>query len=316
MAIKAKQHFGSLGDCLNFVVSSFPPGTVVIPAKGIETAEAIEAHAPRFLYRGENNAEYEKTISSMQRLRTDPSLSVSARKQIEELAKWVDAEMQAEAQLTPMYSAGYCQHYGLPTDLLDFTANPEVAGAFASLGDLHPVGLFAVIDVAFAASQSILIDLTQHPFGIRPRRQQAYGFFHRRFIDLKTDDCVSELGIRWYSFSRAASDKERFTSLLAGKAALLDAHRDPLAGYMQLCIDEYVRKSGKFQDGSSVWLSNKVDPAPLATKVIDFYPNGKPQTVEAIPAEDAGIHYDRESEQEANRRRWSVAFPDALASKF
>lgn len=167
-----------------------------------------------------------------------------------------------------------------------------------------------------ASSQSILIDLTQHPFGSRPQRQKAYGFFHRRFTNIKAVDCVSDLRIRWYSFSRVATDLERFAPLLAGKEALLDAHRDRFAGYMQLCIDNYVRAFGKLQDSGALWLSKKVAPAPFVTKIIDSHPNGKPRTVEPIPAEDAGIHYKKEVEQEANYRRWSVAFPDAKASDF
>lgn len=311
MQLKINKHFESLTDLLDFVANHYPPGTIAIPAKDIETSEEINAMAPRYLYRGERD-NYETTTSSMQRLKTNSSLSILEQEELEKLAKWVDGEMQAKTPLTPMYSAGYCQHYGLPTELLDFTASPEVAGAFASLGDLHPVGLFAVVDVALATSQSIIIDLTEHPFGFRPRWQQAYGIFHRQFIDFKADDCVLELGIRWYSFSRAASDIEQFTDLLTGKEALLDAHRDPLAGYIQLSIDDYVRNFGKLQDNSAIWLSKQVDPAPFVTKAIDFYPNGKPRTVQPIPAEDAGIRYDKEIEQEANHRRWSVAFPDAI----
>lgn len=147
MPFKVEQHFRNLADCLSFVASSYPPGTILIPAKDLETDEKIEAQAPRYLYRGESDA-WEETTSSMQRLKTEASLSVSARKELEDVATWVDAEMQVHAQVKPMYSAGYCQHYGLPSELLDLTADPQVAGAFASLGDFHPIGLFAVLDVA------------------------------------------------------------------------------------------------------------------------------------------------------------------------
>jgi hypothetical protein len=315
MAFVIRQHFESLADCLRFLASAYPQAAIQLSSKDIGSGEVFESEAPKYLFRGEPAA-YDTTVSSMERMKNCPHLSVSSKQELEKLSQWVNSELQKKADLQPMLSAGFCQHYGLPSELIDFTADLEVAGVFASLGELRPIGMFVVLEVREVSKQSMLIDLREHPFGLRPRRQSAVGFFHRRFIDLKSNDCTLALRSHWYSFSRSELDIDRFADRLHGENALLDAHRDPIAGYMQLCIDDYVRAIGKIQDASAIWLSDRIAPAPLMGRLTDRYPNESPRILDVVPAEAAGIPYDEKKERNANRRRWSASFPDYRPSSF
>ena len=95
----------------------------------------------------------------MHRLKSDDTLSLDVRRTVEKTACLLDHDLQEFMGFRPMLSAGFLQHYGAPTKLLDVTASIEVAAFFAT-GDVGVKGLMCVFPVAIIADQCVIIDLT------------------------------------------------------------------------------------------------------------------------------------------------------------
>src|SRR5947209_16763719 len=82
----------------------------------IETANAAGLlEVPAYTYRGEADANWDSTESSMERLRKNDSLSEEDKRQIVELTEALDAHLQKFFKLSKPLSAGLLQHYSLPT---------------------------------------------------------------------------------------------------------------------------------------------------------------------------------------------------------
>jgi len=238
----------------------------------------------------------------MQRLRTDVSIFPSVRDAIERVTTLLDSELQKFMSFNPMWSAGFLQHYGAPTELLDVTSSLDVAAYFASSGQVRGRGLLCVLPVDVISTNSIIIDLTKHPGAERPRRQSAFAFFHRKHLDLKSPDCIEELQLKWYSFTLQRSDISQYRS----QESLLDAHTDKVAGMLQFLLNNM----DKMDDRVAKWLSDRIVPAPFVTKAIDWYGPGQPRTVELVPLYETSIGYEESRERLNNYQNWSVAFAE------
>lgn len=196
--MKPHKHFTSLQACIQHVRSKYDMEEVVCPqAKSIVSGNSITATMPRYLYRGESFI-YPTTTSRMHRLKTNPKIAPEVKRVIEEVSKSVDTELQDPKfmGLPPMLSAGFCQHYGVPTELLDVTSELDVAAYFASTGCIGGRGMICVIPAALGAKKAVVIDLRSHPLAERPRRQAALAVFSKRHIDFKSNECVTELGLK------------------------------------------------------------------------------------------------------------------------
>lgn len=308
-AALALEHFDSLADCYSFIESRYAPGQLIEieSGKNIESGEPMSITVAAYAYRGESRS-YPTTTSSMQRLLGEGSLPYAVRKEIERVVMTADAELQKFMRLHPMLSAGFLQHYGAPTELIDITTDLQVAGYFASGGSIGDSGWMCVIPMAEASRRAIVIDLTRHPAAERPRRQSAFALYHQEFSDLKHPLCVSELQLRWFSFTLRDADVERFHV----RHDILDAYTDKVAGLLQFIIDNMP----KMEDGAAKWLSDRVVPAPFVTKALDWYSPGQPRTVTLIPLCDSSSQYDEARERRRNHETWSLAFTENRAFKF
>jgi hypothetical protein len=302
--------FDSLAKCVDYIRRHYPQDqTVSIPSgKYIESGEPVTIEVPAFLYRGESRV-YVTTIASMSRMRSDDAIPLRVRKVLESVSQQLDEDLQKFWNLHPMLSAGFLQHYGMPTELLDTTSSLETAAFFGSFGDVGSKGLICVMLVAFIANKSIIIDLTQHPMAERPRRQSAYAFFHHQYRDIKDPHCIDELQLKWFSFTLQESDVAQFRR----NDDLLDAHTDKMAGVLQLNLDNFE----KMDDEVARWLADHIVPAPFVTRVLDYYEDkpDQPKTVKLISLEEAGMPYDEKAERENNYRKWSAAFPELRPHK-
>jgi hypothetical protein len=92
---------------------------------------------------------------------------------------------------------GLIQHYGLPTWIIDFTYHLNCAVAFASVG-IGPVGRICVLPTSSFPRAQGLLNLTEHQWAERPRRQSAFGLIMPRHrSDLKQREVRELLGLKW-----------------------------------------------------------------------------------------------------------------------
>src|SRR5262249_30248017 len=148
--------------------------------------------------------------------------------------------------MSPYFAEGCCQHYGLPTNLVDFSSSLGVALSFARptthLGKPNheaAAGGVAVLDLSVYSGieypDILLADLTSHPWSRRPRRQAAFGVLARGEVghapDLKAPHTCAQLGISWFTFRQASrSDGRALRALdIAHVPGLLDAQDDVMA---------------------------------------------------------------------------------------
>jgi hypothetical protein len=223
---RTERHFSSLEECVNYIKLHYDPGaTIRVQTKDIESDEMVPLDVPAYLYRGEKGS-FPSTTSSMSRMKGDTLLSKHTREVIENVALKLDSGLQEFMQFNQMYSSGFLQHYGAPTELLDITSDLKVAAFFASEGRAGDTGLMCTFPVAVISKNSVTIDLREHPGAERPRRQSAFGFFNRKYVDIKDQKCIQELQLHWFSFTLQQTDK----SLYHSDGHLLDAHTDKVAG--------------------------------------------------------------------------------------
>ena len=295
-------HFPSLDACLQHLKTKFPPSHTVRldTAKDFYSQQEESVRAPAYLYRGESR-EYPMTTSSMHRLWSDETLSLDVRTTIKDTVCALDQELQEFLNCPPMISAGFLQHYGAPTELIDVTASLETAAFFAT-GIVGERGSICVFSVAEVVDRCVIVDLTEYPVAERPQRQTAYALFHKSHFDLKSHSAIADLQLKWFSFTLTDDDKLKY----GANSELLDAYTDRAAGVLQLLMDNF----DKISDTAAKWLSDRIVPAPFVTEVIDEYSPGQPRTVELIPLCESSLDYNEGRERESNYRNWSLAHPE------
>ena len=102
---------------------------------------------------------------------------------------------------------GFLQHYGFPTDYFDVSPSFDTARFFALEGNRdEEIGLICAMDTVGLDSYYRLVDLSQHPFALRPMRQYAFGAKHEFGItNLKSEECDKYFKIKWYKFRKTAT---------------------------------------------------------------------------------------------------------------
>lgn len=301
--------FDSLNDCIQYIQQNFPQDSKIIrQVIDEETGKKIEKSIPAFLYRGEEYA-WPTTVSSNQRIEDSKVLTQETKDKFRIIGNRIDSELQNFSNLSPMYSAAYLQHYGLPTELLDITSDLDIAAYFASTGNIGETGLICVFSLKDIHTKSIIIDLTNHPSAERPRRQSGYAFFHKKFTDIKEKSCIKELNLKWFSFTLQEEDIKKFKV----KDEILNAYSDKVAGVIQLIVDDFEKQD----DETAKWLAEKIVPAPFIGKIIDYWEHEpeQPRTFELVSMEEANYEYNDAVEKTNNYRKWSLLFPEIRPHK-
>lgn len=302
MSITVEKHFFSLAECVSALGETYR-GQVTVEAKdhGNEVIGTMEM--PAYLFRGEST-QYTSTTATIQRVPSDSALTERGRELVAKLASLIECDLREFLGLSQIDSAGFAQHYGLPTELLDLTSDTQVAGYFASTGKLGGKGYVAVFPTCKLAKSSMLIDLRNHSSADRPRRQSAFALFHKTHLDLKATECVAQLESVWFSFDLVDSDRSAFQHL----SSILDAHTDPVAGALQLVIDSIVKKHGKLPDEIARWLSKRIAAAPFVAEIQTTNSESRPDVVQLVSAESATLPFDVAAERERSYRYWSSKY--------
>ena len=205
---------------------------------------------------------------------------------------------------------GLVQHLGLPTEYIDFSADPEVAGAFAVGESDVPDSRAAicVLDVQKATSDSCgrLADFRDHAWCERARRQQAYGYAPLAFHDLKTKEAIEQAGMGWFEFPVRGHRVEEFRDMFL---RLLDIKSDPVSGLLRHDVNRYVADTGKLRLRVAKRLSETLPMAPL------FACKLNPTVVEFVPP-DQLQRWNEETEREHSLHYWSPEFEDKLESDY
>src|ERR1044072_3458650 len=176
------------------------------------------------LYRGESRP-YPSTCPGTRRVLEDQTLH------FQEKTFWIDLAGHFEdwfcdytGQMTLDSAQMFLQHYGIPTDLLDFTSDPEIALFFASLSNAEDVGLICCMDVQKSKEAAEIFNLTDFTLapGLqlqRPKKQKGYAFRHRAGLpsDLKAEEAREGLGLSWYGFRKVQHEQyvERHREILS-----------------------------------------------------------------------------------------------------
>lgn len=134
--------------------------------------------APTYLFRGEpfcSGAPYPETRSSLRRLENqDHSLAALLHPVVTRLV----ARLSERTSDTTENALGALQHYGVPTTLIDFTHDVEVALSFAAprkaCGKKGVIGVLPVRVGNHRASISF-VNYARHDFCERALRQHAFG---------------------------------------------------------------------------------------------------------------------------------------------
>lgn len=304
MSISPNRHFRSLHDGVAFLNEAYA-GEVAIEVKDRQTLSQLgSARSPAFLFRGESS-QHATTTATMQRVSDEQALSPRGRALVPGLVSYLERQLRDFLNMSEMESAGFSQHYGLPTELIDFTSSAKVAAFFAASGKPGTSGYLATFSVASLVSSSILIDLRNHASAGRPRRQEAFAFFSRRHTDLKSNACVAELGSTWFTFTLLESDKDLY---YYPQLSLLDCHTDKAAGALQLVVDSMVQEHGKLPDELAAWFSKRIAAAPFVTRPTKWHPSGNPAEVELVAPASTGVPYKEELEREKSYRYWSSKY--------
>ncbi|MGA2595325.1 MAG: FRG domain-containing protein [Bryobacteraceae bacterium] len=272
-----------------------------------ESGLALPHQAPRYLFRGECG-EFETTKAGIHRpdaykLKDGRLLSDRDLKVLEGLIPDLACRFTEDDYSLDEHSAiGLLQHYGLPTWMVDFTARLGYAFAFAAAGSAT-VGRVAVMPLRALSKTRGVVDLTDHQWAERPRRQAAFGVITTAELpDLKSEAARSRLDLTWYEFPVSGDDRDY---LKAKRDDLVRWSDDPSAGFVRFHITEYVEAHGKFSPELADWLLERIPIAPRCYRIIGFEAE---EVVLSHLGASALPNYDEAKEAVRSRRYWSSAY--------
>lgn len=305
---EASRQFASAAACLQHLIDSYPQdATEQIWLEQSLCGLVVPHLASRFLFRGECGR-FPETRASLERVRLSPG----ALADLQGLSEWLLRRLRElpDYQLSEFEALAALQHYGLPTMMLDFTANPRTAMVFAIRGskDIQDYGRICVLPTASYRKGLMISELGEHRWALRARRQEAFGVVSsgRPSPDLKSSDARTRWGIRWYEIK--ITEKDRQLSA-ARYSALVDTDDDPTAGILRHHLIEYVEEFGKLSDDLARWLV-EVDRIPIVPRVFKVLNLSEHEALTDHVAPNQIREFDEGHERDQTLRYLSKAYPD------
>jgi hypothetical protein len=289
-----------LSEIISLLKRKYEGKTIKIPVKDTNSKISVINDVPSFLFRGEAQL-YDTTKPTVQRLMNSRDLDITFDDAniLLDLTKCVDKKFNKHIIQDHGLSSSYVQHYGLYTELLDFTSSLDVCALFStSLKCERGPGRICVADTKTLIQKAIVIDLTTHPYAERPRRQHAFAVYCNEHLDFKDQDCIHELNLNWFEFQKNDYSKN------LGHHDLFRTSDDKVAGLMALTIDECIDEMGKIPHNLAIHLANKINRVPVFG-VIDGDFSG-----EIYSADDLNIQIDFEAERDYSIKKWSDRYKE------
>ena len=268
---------------------------------------------PKYIFRGECG-QYPTTVAGQYR----PNLtSLSDGKRITSadresvtalLPTLADRFTRKDYSMDGHFAIGLLQHYGFPTRLVDFTSDPGHAITFAAAGEAS-IARVCVLPTDSMLNSVSIINLTEHPWCERPRRQSAFAvILPRDCRDFKDRELHSVLRSRWYEFPISDEDRALWRER---HIELLRLDNDPSAGFIRHHITEYVETNGKLSPRFTEWLLERIPIMPRCAEVMEF--DGTEVVVDHRSPSLVGNLDSLAEENEKNwsRRYWSTQFLDS-----
>lgn len=177
--------------------------------------------------------------------------------EVHELALLAGDYIQQSKKWDEMTSAGFLQHYEMPSEFLDFTGSLKTALGFAlwNVAQKSPLIVYlCVAETEILASDALLVDFAALMRSApRPRLQNGFGVYgkHR---DLKGAEAVEAYGLRWFAVHATFED----LAINALDPNLLDLASDEAAGFMKWILDLAVEDRGKLSTAIAKYLAERV----------------------------------------------------------
>jgi hypothetical protein len=305
-AFEAGQQFSSLTECINAIEMRFPSDRRLEIERRTPSGDTEVHCVPRYLYRGECDL-YPKTESSLTRLQHSGKFDAVEQHCLQRIHEGLSWRFKQKDYANPEWEAeGLLQHYGLPSEIIDFSSSLQVAAAFATSRLSHR-GRICVLEWPIGPD-TLPVDYTNHPWAKRARRQKAFGIRQFRITDLKSTEAQTELGVFWAEFPLHASDVE---GLQAFFESLIDEWTDPTSGILRKEMNHYVEESGKIQHTVAEYLVDRIPMVPCFLWV---------ERVDESTSEASVLHvappfrFSNTFEREMTLRYWSKKHPDSTRS--
>lgn len=219
-------HFATREECLDFLNRRYLSETV----SGSPRPQA-RSTKPTFLFRGEAGI-YPSTLPSIVR-----TLRSAESRAVRELLIDIEGDFLAEfEERFGERTLGLLQHYGVPTDYLEFTASPELAAFFASRRPEVEVGVIGVLYTARALEHCSILDLSRSPLAVRAARQRAFAVrqLGHNLCDYKDPECCERIGLTWFSFGTRVP----WTGEAPDPGRITDSRDDGVAEWMRRRLRE------------------------------------------------------------------------------
>ncbi len=305
MQFQPDRRFSSLKECVDFLFDR----SIRNPWKkrwslresGLLAPETF----PRHLYRGEPGL-YENTLCSALRPGVFTSLDskdLARFKQLEDALIWLLMHKEDYAQSRDE-AVAFLQHYGLPTRIIDFTAEPLHALAFAGATKQHEVCI-GVMEWPDEPSSIKVFKHWDHPWANRAQRQKAVGLeLPPGLADLKSAKARGVLRLRWYQFPLTEEEREAFQ---LKQTDLLRWDDDESAGFLRFHITEYVEAHGKLSPALAQWLLTRI---PVAARCFEVKAFDMPDVIVNFRRTDQIGDFKLDQEAAFSRRYWGQDYID------
>jgi hypothetical protein len=291
--------FDSITEAWQFLNERYLPEA---SSAGSESSDSALTEC-NFVFRGECGL-FPETRSSLGRVLHERLLSELDRRELQRLSSaliWrFGCQDTEDYNLDPISATVLLQHYGFPTNLVDFTGNASVAFAFASASESE-CGRICVIP----RNPDIVLRFWDNPWCDRAQRQAAYGVATTDAIqDLKSNSARQQLGIKWYEFKVPPTERQH---LKEKHQQLLDCRSDASAGFLRFHITEFVEGQGKLSPTLTALLLNRIQISTQCFLVKEFL--GEAVQLN-FRGRDVLRGFNESIEIEQSRKYWSSSYAD------